>query len=551
MIKLNLQGILSNKEIFQMLNPYNLSLFLSLLIVSICNAPISAQNDHVKEMFERQTIERSISGFDKHTYTVQLGNGMAVVGEVLEKDIDLVIEVYKSNGDLLQQINNHHGTTGVEPIDITATESGEYKFVIQASPKNVKKGTYTLKIQEILSLADNTIRITKKELPTETLFNLWESSLTDTNAINTFIAQQTDRHIIEPIEGNDKEMLVTYFCIPYENTEYVMLSGGPDFLGLRFQRLPNTRLHFVTQKVPKEARFNYGFNYFNLNQAGPNNEIESRNVQHAYDGTVEMPNAPKQTYIIERANVPKGTLYPTSIKSGILNEERKISIHTPSNYDAKKPHNLLIIFDGEAYGARPNQRSRIPTPTILDNLIFDKKIPPTITVLVWSMGKRSKDLISEQFGDFVATELVPWMRDNYNIHSRPDKVILAGSSRGGFAASFIAFNHSEVVGNVLSQSGSYWIKGTENENHWIYPEDDGKLIGAFMKSERLPIKFYLDVGLYDAGASMLGMNRQFRDILKAKGYEVNYQEFKGGHNYVNWRGTLSDGLISLIGLKGK
>jgi enterochelin esterase family protein len=48
---------------------------------------------------------------------------------------------------------------------------------------------------------------------------------------------------------------------------------------------------------------------------------------------------------------------------------------------------------------------------------------------------------------------------------------------------------------------------------------------------------------------MLGMNRQFRDILEVKGYEVDYREFRGGHNYVNWRGTLSYGLISLIGEK--
>ncbi|WP_020531204.1 hypothetical protein [Flexithrix dorotheae] len=79
-----------------------------------------------------------------------------------------------------------------------------------------------------------------------------------------------------------------------------------------------------------------------------------------------------------------------------------------------------------------------------------------------------------------------------------------------------------MIGNVLSQSGSYWIKGIKDENHWIYPEDDGKLINAYMISERLPIEFY-----------MLGMNRQFRDILKLKGYDVEYQEFKGGHNYVN------------------
>ena len=183
----------------------------------------------------------------------------------------------------------------------------------------------------------------------------------------------------------------------------------------------------------------------------------------------------------------------------------------------------------------------------MDNLLAEKRIRPVITIMVWSMGKRSKDLVSESFADFIALELVPWARTKYSISSEADQITLAGSSRGGFAAAFIAHRHSEHIGNVLSQSGSYWIKADDNENHWIYPEEDGKLMAAYINSPTLAIRFYMDVGLYDAGASMLGMNRQFRDILRLKGYEVDYQEFKGGHSYVNWRGTISDGLIALIG----
>ncbi|MDF0715859.1 alpha/beta hydrolase-fold protein [Muricauda sp. 334s03] len=528
-------------------NSSKLTIPILILFVSNLSSSVLAQTDSENELISGKEVNKTISADENHIYTVDLENGMAIIGKVAQKGIDLVVDVYKPNGQLQKQIDSPNGTEGDEPFDITANQSGKYKFVIHSLEKDYEKGDYTLKVEQIFSLSENTKRITKRELPTETLYNLWESSLTDGTAVETFIANHSERHIIEPIEGNDKNMLVTYFCIPHENTEYVMLSGGPDFLGLRFQRLPNSKLHFVTQRVPNDARFNYGFNYFNLDKMGPNNEIESRYVLHAYDGTIEMPNAPKQIYISERENVEKGTLLSTSIKSQVLNEERKLTIHTPANYNPNESHHLLIVFDGEAYGA--NRRPRVPTPTIMDNLMADKKIPATVTVLVWSMGKRSKDLISEKFGDFIATELIPRMRSEYNIHPESDKVILAGSSRGGFAASFIALNHSDVIGNVLSQSGSYWIKGTKNENHWIYPEDDGKLIPAYKNSKRLPIKFYMDIGLYDAGASMLGSNRQFRDILMIKGYDVDYREFKGGHNYVNWRGTLADGIISLIGLR--
>jgi enterochelin esterase family protein len=38
-----------------------------------------------------------------------------------------------------------------------------------------------------------------------------------------------------------------------------------------------------------------------------------------------------------------------------------------------------------------------------------------------------------------------------------------------------------------------------------------------------------------------------RDVLLAKGYEVHYQQFVGGHDYLSWRGTFADGLLALIG----
>ena len=42
-------------------------------------------------------------------------------------------------------------------------------------------------------------------------------------------------------------------------------------------------------------------------------------------------------------------------------------------------------------------------------------------------------------------------------------------------------------------------------------------------------------------------SRHVRDVLLAKGYEVAYREFPGGHDYFWWIESLAEGLIALLG----
>ena len=159
------------------------------------------------------------------------------------------------------------------------------------------------------------------------------------------------------------------------------------------------------------------------------------------------------------------------------------------------------------------------------------------------------------FADFLNSELVPWLRRNYNVTSDPRWVTIGGSSYGGLAATYAGLRHPETFGNILSQSGSYW---------WTPPTDAAKpgsfapdadpsyVSQLFVASPKLPLRFYLDAGSMELdssgkGGSILVPNRHFRDVLRAKGYEVFYQEFIGAHDYVSWRETLADGLILLLG----
>jgi enterochelin esterase family protein len=211
---------------------------------------------------------------------------------------------------------------------------------------------------------------------------------------------------------------------------------------------------------------------------------------------------------------------------------------------------LLIVFDGEDYDG--GRSSTVPAPTILDNLIAARKINPTVAVFVNNTrGKRTRDLTdSPPFADFIANELVPWVRTNYRISPGPSHVVAAGASLGGLSASYCAFMHSGVVGNALSLSGSYWLtKEWQHRPPWPLDQETGDLVNEFRKSKRLPIAFYVAIGRFEGTASMLGTNRELRDVLLSKGYPVTYQEFNGGHDVIWWRGALADGLIALLGQK--
>jgi enterochelin esterase family protein len=174
-----------------------------------------------------------------------------------------------------------------------------------------------------------------------------------------------------------------------------------------------------------------------------------------------------------------------------------------------------------------------------------------VAVLPDSLDRKTRSLelpCYEPFVDYLKQELLPWVHARYHVTSDPARTIVAGSSYGGLAATFAGFKAPEVFGNVLSQSGTFrWnIREREgvrdlNEEAW--------LIRQFVASPKLPLRLYLEVGLLERSDTedMVVMNRRIRDVLEAKGYEVAYSEYNGGHDYTCWRGSLADGLLWLTG----
>jgi enterochelin esterase-like enzyme len=525
---------------------------LNWLAMILCTV-VSAGAQQPQVLAAGMNQERTLGPGENHAYVITLHEGEAVLGEADQHGIDLVIDEFGPDGKLIRTVDSPNGTEGPEPIDLTAFAVGEYKLVIHTLDPKAKPGKYVMKIDRLLTVEQNGNRLAEKNYP-PAMLDLWRKYAGDPSAVQEFIAGRKGKGpIVEDIKDDSKNVNVTFLYLGDENTDAVQVFGSSQagVGGTRLQRFLRTPLFFGTETVPKDSRFSYGFAKTEKRLVGPKGNIE---VSDEIDGAdplnpqgfngisvLELPNAPPQPYIVSSDSVPHGKLAPVKLKSASLKEDRNLGVYTPPNYDAVKAADLLIVFDGGTYDG--GGASLVPTPTILDNLIAAKKIGPTIAIFVNNMGQRSRDLGGyPPFSDFIATELIPWARANYRIDSGPSHVVLAGSSRGGVAAAHCAFLHSDVVGNVLSQSGAYYVR-----NDTASAEDTGDIVVAYRQSILLPIKFYIEVGRFDWSGPILGNNRELRDVLLVKGYSVNYHEFDGGHDYLWWRGSLADGLIALIG----
>lgn len=397
---------------------------------------------------------------------------------------------------------------------------------------------------------------------------LGPSNTGNTSALSTFwrIIMAQGAPLIEPIPDDEDHVLVTFVWQQTEEIHNILVAGalvGWDVAENQMSHLPYTDLWYKTYKMRSDIRAIYRFsindslvpwNIDNMEERlgksrrdplNPKAFIFPRNQDDPYStetrlSVLELPKAPPQPWITLRPDVPKGPVEVHAIHSDILGNERRAWVYTPPGYNTSgEPYGLLLVFDGAAY------LEFIPTPTILDNMLADGVLPPVVAVMLDSPpGERNRELTCyPPFVDFLRQELIPWLRDQYHVTADPGKTIVGGSSAGGLAAAFVGLHAPEIFGNVLSQSGSFW---------WDWDSEDRIaqewLTHQFAISPKQPLSFYIDVGRIERipGYDLLMVNRHFRDILLAKGYDISYAELGGGHEYLSWRGGFSNGLLALM-----
>lgn len=368
--------------------------------------------------------------------------------------------------------------------------------------------------------------------------------------------------IIEKIENDDENYLVTLVwreCEPIDKISVIGEIFGFDSSKAELEKLQGTDLWYRTWKVRGNVKSLYMFVVnekegqeweeldFRLDPLNFNKYVcveDEKNVDDYYLVCKEesyfcLPDYKEKGWTIERADVPKGKVkLIEDFQSKILNNKRRVWVYMPAEYSEKsEPMPFALFTDGWAYVHVTK------VITTFDNLIAEQKIPAMCAVFIESNDDRDKELTcSEKFRCFVIDELLPWLKENYNINNNESKNLIAGFSYGGLTAAFIAYRHPEVFSKVLSQSGGMYWNREDDENK------KGLILRMYENGAKQPIDFYMTFGEFEKEfQTHYKANQDFYEILKNKEYNVEYKEFYGGHTYTDVDIELGNGIIQLLG----
>jgi enterochelin esterase family protein len=242
---------------------------------------------------------------------------------------------------------------------------------------------------------------------------------------------------------------------------------------------------------------------------------------------------------------PKGTLYEFTMKStdskiypgiaknqpGTVPYERKVVVYVPKQYVPGKPAPFIVAQDGLGY--------RSTLPKTLDTMIYQKRLPAMIAIMINSGGGDSKgsergleyDTVSGVYAEFIETEVLPRVEKDYNVTltKDPNGRATMGGSSGGAAAFTMAWFHPELYHRVLTYSGTYVdqqspFNPASPHGAWEYHEH------ILWQTPRKPIRIWLEVSENDNGSTRneaslhnwVMANQRMASVLKAKGYQYHY-----------------------------
>src|SRR5688500_4270743 len=221
--------------------------------------------------------------------------------------------------------------------------------------------------------------------------------------------------------------------------------------------------------------------------------------------------------------------------------DRQVAVYVPSGYVPNTPAPFIVVQDERWFvpedapaGADGKPRTDLPfMPVMLDNLIYQRRIPSIVAVLLspGPGGQRTieYDTVSDRYVNFVETEVLPRITRDYQVAftTDPEGRAAFGESSGAAAALTMAWLHPNLYRRVISYSGTFVAlqrNATAPNGAWDFHQT------FIPNSARKPLRIWFHVSENDLGAASpveqmrnwVVANNRMATALKAKGYPYQF-----------------------------
>jgi iron(III)-enterobactin esterase len=212
--------------------------------------------------------------------------------------------------------------------------------------------------------------------------------------------------------------------------------------------------------------------------------------------------------------------------------QRHVCVYVPAEYVPGTA--APVIVSADAYGMRYN------LPTILDNMIYDQRLPVIVAVMIDNGGSERSmeyDTVSDKYVQFVEEEVLPRAEKeaNVKVSRNPDARMTLGGSSGGAVALTMAWYRPDLYHRVLTYSGTFVnLRSSPDAPLGAYEYIEH----LFPDTAKKPLRLWIQVSENDNGSKTPSQNKRnwvtansrLAKILKDKGYDYQFVYTRGaGH----------------------
>lgn len=246
-----------------------------------------------------------------------------------------------------------------------------------------------------------------------------------------------------------------------------------------------------------------------------------------------------------------------SLKSKVLNMDRKYAIYLPPDYEtSQRSYPVLYLL----HGSGDDQTGWVQFGEVLritDEAIRDGIATPMIIIMPDAhTGQRgyNNDIQGKwRYEDFFFTELMPHVEKTYRIKGEKRYRAVAGLSMGGYGSFLYALHRPELfsaaaplsawLGPLTEEDARQWTRADELKvadttfKRFFREQTVLELVKALPDSAKKAVRWYIDCGdddfLYE-GNSLVHI------ALKKGEVPHEFRVRDGGHTWTYWRESLPE-----------